>query len=126
PAQQADPPQEGAPQPGHRVPSRRHLLDTGARLPRLLVEFLVRKQATRPEAGDRRKNHPPPGRNSDPFLRRPDACHRPTAPPLPLTMAFLGSRPAARPAVTILGVPFDATSTFRAGSRQAPAAIRWA
>jgi len=41
-------------------------------------------------------------------------------------MAFLGSRPAARPAVTILGVPFDATSTFRAGSRQAPAAIRWA
>lgn len=41
-------------------------------------------------------------------------------------MAFLGSRPAARPAVSLLGVPFDATSTFRAGSREGPAAVRWA
>ena len=41
-------------------------------------------------------------------------------------MAFLSSRPAPRPAATIIGVPFDATSTFRAGSREGPAAIRWA
>ena len=41
-------------------------------------------------------------------------------------MAFLGSRPAADPVVSLLGVPFDATSTFRAGSREGPAAVRWA
>src|SRR3989442_783951 len=41
-------------------------------------------------------------------------------------MAFLSSGPAPRPAATIIGVPFDATSTFRTGSRDGPAAIRWA
>ncbi len=41
-------------------------------------------------------------------------------------MAFLGSRPAQHAAAAIIGVPFDATSTFRAGSREGPAAIRWA
>lgn len=41
-------------------------------------------------------------------------------------MTFLGSRPAVHPAAAIAGVPYDATSTFRAGSAQAPAAIRWA
>ncbi len=41
-------------------------------------------------------------------------------------MTFLGARELARPAVAMAGVPYDATSTFRAGSRQAPAAIRWA
>lgn len=35
-----------------------------------------------------------------------------------------GSPPVGASAV-ILGVPFDATSTFRSGSRAAPAAIRW-
>ncbi len=41
-------------------------------------------------------------------------------------MTFLGSRPARNPAVAITGVPYDGTSTFRAGSGQGPAAIRWA
>lgn len=41
-------------------------------------------------------------------------------------MTFLSARPHASPAVAILGVPFDATSTFRAGSRYGPEAIRWA
>jgi len=41
-------------------------------------------------------------------------------------MTFLASRPGRSPAVAILGVPFDATSTFRAGSGQGPASIRWA
>jgi agmatinase len=41
-------------------------------------------------------------------------------------MTFLGARVLARPAVAMAGVPYDATSTFRAGSRLAPAAIRWA
>lgn len=41
-------------------------------------------------------------------------------------MPYLSARPRASPAVAILGVPFDATSTFRAGSRYGPEAIRWA
>lgn len=47
-------------------------------------------------------------------------------------MTFLAARPASRessrdgPSTVIIGVPFDATSTFRRGSRHAPAAIRWA
>jgi agmatinase len=41
-------------------------------------------------------------------------------------MTFLGSRLAQNPAAAIIGVPYDATSTFRAGSREGPAAIRWA
>lgn len=41
-------------------------------------------------------------------------------------MTFLGSRPARHPAVAIAGVPYETTSTFRAGSGQGPAAIRWA
>lgn len=40
-------------------------------------------------------------------------------------MTFLAARPGPQP-VVIIGVPFDATSTFRRGSRHAPAAIRWA
>jgi len=41
-------------------------------------------------------------------------------------MTFLGARSTAHPAVVVAGVPYDATSTFRNGSRHAPAAIRWA
>ncbi len=41
-------------------------------------------------------------------------------------MTFLSSRPATSPEVVIVGVPFDATSTFRAGSGHGPDAIRWA
>lgn len=41
-------------------------------------------------------------------------------------MTFLAARALPSPAVVILGVPFDATSTFRAGSAHAPDAIRWA
>jgi agmatinase len=41
-------------------------------------------------------------------------------------MTFLGARSTAHPAVVVVGVPYDATSTFRGGSRHAPAAIRWA
>ncbi|HVH30752.1 MAG TPA: agmatinase [bacterium] len=41
-------------------------------------------------------------------------------------MTFLGARSTAQPAVVLAGVPYDATSSFRSGSRQAPAAIRWA
>ncbi len=41
-------------------------------------------------------------------------------------MTFLASRAARHPAVAIAGVPYEATSTFRAGSGQGPAAIRWA
>lgn len=47
-------------------------------------------------------------------------------------MTFLGAKPAPSPSgaggvgsAVIVGVPFDATSTFRPGSRAAPAAIRW-
>lgn len=44
-------------------------------------------------------------------------------------MTFLAARPAREsprdgPSTVIIGVPFDATSTFRRGSRHAPAAIR--
>ena len=41
-------------------------------------------------------------------------------------MTFLGARSTAHPAVVLAGIPYDATSTFRSGSRQAPDAIRWA
>ncbi len=41
-------------------------------------------------------------------------------------MSFLSARPHARPAIRLLGVPYDATSTFRPGSRHGPDAIRWA
>ncbi len=41
-------------------------------------------------------------------------------------MSFLASRQQRAPAVAIVGAPYDATSSFRAGSRHAPAAIRWA
>lgn len=49
-------------------------------------------------------------------------------------MSFLGARaPGARPAgprapdvLTLYGVPYDATSSFRRGSRFGPEAIRWA
>jgi agmatinase len=41
-------------------------------------------------------------------------------------MTFLASRPHPRPAAAIVGVPYDATSSFRPGSRAGPAAIRWA
>jgi len=39
---------------------------------------------------------------------------------------FLGADLHSHPAALLIGVPFDATSTFRAGSRHAPGAIRWA
>lgn len=39
---------------------------------------------------------------------------------------FLGARPHARPAVTVLGAPYDRTSSFRRGSEHGPAAVRWA
>jgi len=41
-------------------------------------------------------------------------------------MTFLSSQPGRSPDVAIIGVPFDATSSFRAGSGQGPASIRWA
>lgn len=46
-------------------------------------------------------------------------------------MTFLAARPAPVPregkgAAVVVGVPFDATSTFRRGSRHGPTAIRWA
>lgn len=41
-------------------------------------------------------------------------------------MTFLSARPVASPSMIIFGVPFDATSTFRRGSRFGPPAIRWA
>jgi agmatinase len=41
-------------------------------------------------------------------------------------VSFLGAAAHARPAAVILGVPYDATSTFRRGSALAPQAIRWA
>lgn len=41
-------------------------------------------------------------------------------------MTFLSSRAARSPEVAIVGVPFDVTSTFRAGSGHGPEAIRWA
>ncbi|HEV8354944.1 MAG TPA: agmatinase [bacterium] len=40
-------------------------------------------------------------------------------------MAFLAARSHPHPALILLGVPYDGTSTFRAGSRHAPDAIRW-
>jgi len=39
-------------------------------------------------------------------------------------VTFLGAREQARPKVIIVGAPYDATSSFRRGSRHAPAAIR--
>lgn len=39
---------------------------------------------------------------------------------------FLGARAHARPAVTLIGGPYDRTSSFRRGSEYAPAAVRWA
>lgn len=41
-------------------------------------------------------------------------------------MSFLSSRSLRDALVTILGVSYDATSSFRAGSRHGPEAIRWA
>lgn len=41
-------------------------------------------------------------------------------------MRFLGADAGTYPAAMIIGVPFDATSSFRSGSRHAPGAIRWA
>ncbi|MDQ7819429.1 MAG: agmatinase [Armatimonadota bacterium] len=41
-------------------------------------------------------------------------------------MTFLASRPHPAPAAVIVGVPYDATASFRAGARAGPAAIRWA
>jgi len=41
-------------------------------------------------------------------------------------VSFLGAAAHAQPAAVILGVPYDATSTFRRGSALAPQAIRWA
>jgi agmatinase len=41
-------------------------------------------------------------------------------------VAFLAARPHAHPGLVVLGAPYDATSSFRAGSRYAPDAIRWA
>jgi len=41
-------------------------------------------------------------------------------------MSFLASRQLRAPAVAIVGAPYDATSSFRPGSRHGPAAIRWA
>jgi len=37
-----------------------------------------------------------------------------------------GARGRGRPAATVIGVPYDATASFRRGARFAPAAIRWA
>ena len=41
-------------------------------------------------------------------------------------MSFLAAASPAHPAAILLGVPYDATSTFRRGSALAPQAIRWA
>jgi agmatinase len=41
-------------------------------------------------------------------------------------VSFLAAAPHAQPAAVILGVPYDATSSFRRGSAVAPQAIRWA
>jgi len=41
-------------------------------------------------------------------------------------VTFLAARSLRRPQVLVIGAPFDATSTFRAGSRHGPQAIRWA
>ncbi len=41
-------------------------------------------------------------------------------------MPFLAARPHTHPAAVIIGAPYDATATHRAGARAAPAAIRWA
>ncbi len=41
-------------------------------------------------------------------------------------MSFLASRELREPGVAIVGAPYDVTSSFRSGSRHAPAAIRWA
>ncbi|MDQ7840656.1 MAG: agmatinase [bacterium] len=41
-------------------------------------------------------------------------------------MPFLGAGVHARPAAVLIGAPYDATSTYRAGSAHAPASIRWA
>lgn len=41
-------------------------------------------------------------------------------------MPFLGAGAPARPEAVVLGAPYDATVTHRAGTRLAPAAIRWA
>ncbi|MDR7433781.1 MAG: agmatinase [Armatimonadota bacterium] len=39
---------------------------------------------------------------------------------------FLASKEVSHPQVAIIGLPYDATATFRRGARFAPAAIRWA
>ncbi|HLA24771.1 MAG TPA: agmatinase [bacterium] len=41
-------------------------------------------------------------------------------------MSFLGAGAPAHPTAIIVGVPYDATSTFRRGSALGPQAIRWA
>jgi len=41
-------------------------------------------------------------------------------------VSFLAAASPAHPAAILLGVPYDATSTFRRGSALAPQAIRWA
>jgi agmatinase len=41
-------------------------------------------------------------------------------------VSFLAAAPHGQPAAVVLGVPYDATSTFRRGSALAPSAIRWA
>lgn len=41
-------------------------------------------------------------------------------------MTFLAARAHAHPAAVLLGVPYDATATFRPGSRLAPGVVRWA
>lgn len=41
-------------------------------------------------------------------------------------MSFLSAKAHPSPGLAILGAPYDATSTFRGGSRYGPEAIRWA
>lgn len=41
-------------------------------------------------------------------------------------MSFLGAAAHVQPAAVLIGVPYDATATFRRGCALAPAAIRWA
>lgn len=41
-------------------------------------------------------------------------------------MPFLGTGVHKNPAAVLIGAPYDATTTFRAGSAHAPASIRWA
>lgn len=41
-------------------------------------------------------------------------------------MSFLAARPQTQPDLVLLGIPYDATSTFRRGSAHGPDAIRWA